>query len=752
MPLHDLIRPTVAVAALAAASGTLLTTAPARATETAAATTAATTTTTTATATATATAEPPYAFLMHSSGVDAIMPDERDAILRQVLRLLPDRMMELSGELPDFPELPEPMVRGIAASLQSPMSLALDFGDPNDPEAGPPVAGQFVSWPEDPAIAAGLAQMLIGIVESEGATFQPSDVEGLMQTEAPFGMLNVGTRPVNGQPALVLGVNASGASIPMPTDHGLPAGVEPAMSVRFDLGRLAPMIQQMMESEGASEEDMALMTRFGFGGDTPIVGSMAYGHAADRSHAIIRLRDYAALSEQAGLPADVAIDVAEFRAVPRDAVFVSSNVTPLPRLGALLEEMMASVEPGANPEEFWGEAEEALGFHPRRDLLDHLGDTITVYRSEATGGGGMMSTIGLFELADAGSIADTHANLVERFNAEATPQLGGYVSIRPWSMDGRDLFTLSFNGVPIPLQLTWGIEASRLVIGASPPAVIAAMKQLTKPAGSFADRADLVAMAGGNMNGLTAFRYVDTERAARRGYSGATMVATALANAVRSPRTQRDPGAPMPAYSDFIDGVVPLVTTSRWEDGDLVTRVQTDRSSMVSMAAGVDAAGGLAGLAVAGVAIGALQPALQQARMNAMGVKSMSQVRAMLMATEAYRANHDGVAPADMAALVANEYATEDLFVSPYGPSWDGGPDYTYRPVTGAIDGDPAERMVILDRMMLITQGETAVGFADGHIERLGTWEIAEHLKMPMNEGAAEVFGILDEVRWYLEP
>ena len=120
------------------------------------------------------------------------------------------------------------------------------------------------------------------------------------------------------------------------------------------------------------------------------------------------------------------------------------------------------------------------------------------------------------------------------------------------------------------------------------------MAQASDPGSSFADRTDLVAMAGGSLEGLVQRRYLDVPRAARRGHAGASLVATALARLVRSPQgADREPGIPMPSYDRFVQDVVPLVSTTRRESGDLVTRMQADRSVLVSIAAATDTLGGM---------------------------------------------------------------------------------------------------------------------------------------------------------------
>ncbi len=686
------------------------------------------------------------ALVLHSAGLAALMPDERDASLRRAFALLPDRLMELEGELPDAPALPEPLVRALVAGLASPMTLSVDVPDPA--EGGPPIRLQLAIQPEDPAVARRLGEVMGGLLRDQGIELQPIEGTDLAGTPAPFGELRMGVTRLDGRPTFVLAANRPGDAMPRVSGHGLPAGVAPALAVRFDTRRLAPLFEQALAAQGAPAEQRALLASMGLSPDRGYVGTLAYGVDDRRSHLVAVLEDYAALAEELGADPDRAIPASELRAIPRDVVAVESNLYDLAALGDMLETLAAST--GA-PADVWEQAERELGFHPRTDLLDHLGDTITVYRSDLTGGGGLMSTVALVGLDDPERIAATHAELVRRFNAEAPRETNGYVSIRTRPLRGRELFTLSFNGLPIPLQPSWGIAGRHLVVAASPTAVLAAMDQIDGDGPSILDREDLARLAGGSLEDLATLRYVDLPRMAARGYGTASLVATALANLVRSPGAGddgRDVGLPMPSFAAFTEGVAPLLGTARWDGDDLVSHVRGDRSMLVALAGTVESLGGIAGLAATGAMVGGALPALEQARAAAREAQVEARLTELVTAIELHRLEH-GRYPASLEELVDAGIAAPDAMASPAGEPGDGGPAIGYRvPTAGAARDDV---VMLVDRAMLIAEDETFVAFADGSVERVWAWDLAERLKQPGNDGAIEALGLGAALSWYLD-
>lgn len=690
----------------------------------------------------------PDAIVIHSAGLEALMPDERDAVLRKALSMLPDRLLELGDELPDFPRLPEPLVRAIADGLASPMTLSIDVPDPA--AGGPPIRLQLTVQPEDPEAARRMGEVIRELLRSEGVELQPIEGTGLAGTPAPFGELRMGVRPFDGVSTFVLAANRPGGSVPELPDVRLPEGVEPAFAMRFDTARLSPAFEQAMAAQGGVPEQRELLDAFGIGGQQGVAGTVAYGVDDRRSHLVVVLQDHEPLARRLGVDPGRTLSDAELRTIPRDVVAVEATITDLAQVGELLERVAAAE--GA-PAGFWEEAEAALGFHPRTDLLDHLGDTVTVYRSDLTGGGGLISTVLLLGLDDPARIAETHAEIVRRFNAEATPQTNGYLSIRPRSMGGRTLFTLSFNGLPIPLQPTWGIEGGHLVVAATPAAALAAMRQVAGEGPSILDHDAIVEMAGGSLEGLVSLRYLDLPRMAGRGYGTASLVATALANAVRSPRTAggeegRDPGMPMPSFAEFTDGVVPMFGAARWEDGDLVTDLQSDRSALVSLAGAFESAGGIAGAAAVAGMVGGMLPALEQAREAAREARARAAMEAIVTAIELHRLDH-GAPPDALEDLVEAGLLDAASLASPAGAAPDGGPAIAYRgSKAGSRDGAV---VLLVDRAMLAAQDESFVVFADGRVGRLWGWDLAERLQQPANRGAVEELRLGEILRWYLE-
>lgn len=689
------------------------------------------------------------ALAIESAGLEALMPDRRDAILRSLIRLLPDRLLEISTEIPDAQALPEPLVRMFADAISSPMTMRVDIAD--DPAAGgPPMSAQMTIHPRERATAQGMSDMLVGAATAQGMQFRRSDDPGIRTTDSPMGPMVVGVRDFDGRGAFVIGVNAAAEARTEITGHGLPAGVTPAIAAHFDTRRLTPLIE-MMAAQSGEPEGAAQMQMAGIGGPDGMKATIAYGFDDERAHTSIVMHDHAALAERLGLDPSATIPMSELRAIPRDPIAVQTSVGAISQLVRTIDNAMSTVPEIADGA---GQVDAVLGFSLRDDLIAHLGDTITVYRSDATGGGGLMSTVALVGLSDPDALARTHQSLVDRINREVTPLARGYVSIRSSMVGEQELFTLSFNGIPVPLELTWGIQGDHLVLGASTNAVVTAMAQARSGRDSFADRRDVAAMAGGSLEGLTALRYMDTPRAAAAGYGGASLLAAAIGNALRSPRSTvaRDPGPSMPSYAEFVDGIVPMVMVTRWDGDDLVTRAQSHRSMMVNLAGAFESSGGATTVAAVALGAGLLTPALSRARENATMVKSGVQARQMVMAMQVWAVDHDGAFPESFGDLVQGDYATWELFGSPFGPYPDGGPDYGYRRPTMDDDADPSRVIVVVDRAMLWMHSETNVAFADGHVEKVDVFGLVELLDAPENAGVEDAMGLADLVSWARSP
>src|SRR5690606_15897884 len=140
-----------------------------------------------------------------------------------------------------------------------------------------------------------------------------------------------------------------------------------------------------------------------------------------------------------------------------------------------------------------------------------------------------------------------------------------------------------------------------LVAGLTASAAAGAVRQIQEVSSSLASseafRAENVPLGE-----ITELTFIDSARTLRDGYGGLSLLSSALANVVRSPHGQRDPGLICPPYGELVEDVRPMTMMSYWDGDDYITRWAGDRSSLVNGAAllGVGDLGSLIGGAILG--------------------------------------------------------------------------------------------------------------------------------------------------------
>jgi prepilin-type processing-associated H-X9-DG protein len=360
----------------------------------------------------------------------------------------------------------------------------------------------------------------------------------------------------------------------------------------------------------------------------------------------------------------------------------------------------------------------------------------------------MLSTIVVIELEDAEQFGRAHRRLVNAANdaaADAVPAMTqgmGGVEITSRRSDGVEFFTLTFPGLPIPAEVCWTIHGDHLMAALSPRSLVEAMSQAGGDGESFADNPMLRDMAGGAGAELVSVQYTDAPRFARQGYWLVNTMCAALSNALRT-GDGADPGIPLPAFNDFIEGIEPTMMVSYWDGDDMKINGRSDASVLVNLAG---SSGAILGPLAVGAAAGAALPALGEARETARQTVSMANLRQVTMAMMMYSADNRDRVPESIDDLA--EYLSIDL-ASPLGPSIDGGPDYAIRSDLGGSNAariaDPATTLAAIDRASVVNGGEKVlVAFFDGHVESIYSWELSDLLAQEQNRGAFEAFGLPD--------
>ncbi len=690
----------------------------------------------------------PSGVVIHSGGIEALIVDPKDAGLRRALDLVERRLVELPREVP-ADDFPAPVAQAIWQLIANPMTLRVDpFDAPND--SIPPFAVMLTARGNPERGAESLLQFINTFLPATGMTFSAPDATGISAADTPEGKFFLGSREVDGNKRLVVAMNAL-ADNPDPVGlMGLPEGVTPAFALHADAGKFKKLIDGFIQQAGDDPPEnvtRAWLKPYGIGTEHPIIFDAAIGHASDR--ALIRAvwRNHAL--NQNGDPKRRNINLDFLKLIPADALALSAGTFDL---ASMIEAVVATVEADGQDDPF-AEINDELGFNFKTELVDTLGTTYAFYRSDATGGGGLLSIVAVAELANPEVFASTHAKIRKLVEEKLAPEAKGYLRIRSWKHGDHELFSFTTPGLPIPVEITWTIRGNALIAGATPAALIAALQIAENPGPGILTNPDIARLIGDKSASLAAVSYIDSPRLAREGYSLVSLGCSALANAVRSPTSPaRDPGVVMPSYADFIKGIRPIVTVSTWTDKDLVLEGEMDRSMLVNAAAAVGGLGGPMLFAYASLGIGILLPALSNARASAQQLKSASQVRALVQAAMVFQQDQ-GKMPTSFKDFLDVGYITPELLIRPSDPAHDGSSDYAMRFDKDWTQEFNARLIVAIERGAIINWDDGVnVGYADGHVEYLTIDEFWKQMSDDINKGAAKAFDIEDEAPEEVDP
>ena len=116
---------------------------------------------------------------------------------------------------------------------------------------------------------------------------------------------------------------------------------------------------------------------------------------------------------------------------------------------------------------------------------------------------------------------------------------------------------------------------------------------------------------------------------------------------------------------------------------------------------------------------------------------SMAQLRNVGIAYSMYAVDNGDAIPDDVDELIDAYLGDDAVLESPYGPAFDGGPDYWLDASGGTMSHIrfPDERICAYDRAMYQSHGRTVVLFFDGHVELMEMSAFVEALEHAANAG-----------------
>ena len=545
------------------------------------------------------------ALIVRTAGLRELLADPRDAGLLRALEMLDERVLELPVELHEE-DVPASAIDFALDVLFAPLDLRADL-DPNGGWTnGPPVLAQLEVH-EDVETADALASRL-GLMLTPLSPDPQADAHGLRTIPTPAGIVHfgaTGTAPKRlllswGEPALE------------PLELGpldLPRGVEPTLFLALDFARLGGAIETLLAMGGEQVQTARKQLElFGIIGERPLALTAVLGLGEDRAHGAVRIANARAHNAALGALAEGSLSREDLALVPRDASLASLTMVEPTYLAKLLRTM---TPPESDP---FTQVETLLGLNVEHDLLEPLGTKFGFYASETSGGGGFASMVLFVSVDDEKKLLDSLDHLAGLVNDLSDAHAQGRVWMREWDRGASPAWTLVFPGLPIPLELSAALQGGRLFVAATPQALEAALRQ--QESGEGLDENDDVHEFAGDLEGVVSFSYQDTERLARGGYGWLCGLASALANAVRSPLSDaRDPGMVLPPFEELVRGARPSIAVSRYEGDDLVARSELDRSVAANAAAFLGTP--FTPLVLVGVGAGAIVPQIVKSRMAA---------------------------------------------------------------------------------------------------------------------------------------
>jgi hypothetical protein len=514
------------------------------------------------------------------------------------------------------------------------------------------------------------------------APFPSALVEGETQLKTmqfPVGEVTFGTPA--GSALFLFAWGEPTLAPPAPGSLGLPRGVEPALALEADLGKLREPFEFFLAREDDTAEVRALLEWFGILGTDPLAVSCAVGHGADRTHVATRYRNWKKIAARQGSLAAEPLSAAELRMVPADATFASlQRLDPLFLVDLL--DLFADV-PGGPPRE---KLEAFLGLDLEADLLGPLGRTFGLYMSDTTGGGGLASIVVFAAVEERAKLDETIAHGIETLHALVQGETEGRFRIREWEHAGAACRSLSFPGIPIPFEVSLATSEEFLFLAATPAGLAAALDQARGDAPGLPAHAAFRELGGGALDGLQALRFSDTPRLLADGYGIASLAASAIANGVRS-RTDpaREPGEVLPPFHELAGGARPSILLSRIQGDDLVVVGECDGSVVANATAWLGGAGSyLLGL---GMLASAALPAMMVRRMESATGSSLEYHRALVDITtihgalSEYAIQNDGRYPESIEALITPDEHGHVYLDRDSVPLDQWGRPYQYEPV-----------------------------------------------------------------------
>jgi hypothetical protein len=683
--------------------------------------------------------DPGDAITVYSAGLEKILSSPKDAALAKMLGGVDEALLALAAHQGGLPVPPE-AVHFLFDLLTGPLFLRAGLLDPAVADVAPeaPFYVQLDCFAPTAADARSRADRIAGMLEEMGGMeLAPAPGEPSLRVADADGMrLSLRSGPHQGRFAATVALNQDAAAPRDPGRCDMPEGVEPVLALTFDARRAQPALEQLLAMGGADAEGARQQLEMaGLAGPNAVAFSSALGHGADRAFLTMRYANYARLVREIGGNLGSRLDREALRRVPADATFAQVSAFDMASYPDMIENTLAGAAAEGVPDVLES-IRQATGVDVKSDLFAHLGDSFGAYTSPENGGG-LTSMVVFVEVRNPDALQRTIAGLTERMNQEAASMADGRVRVAAERVDGLSVTTVTFPGLPVPLQPALTIDGGCLYAAGNIESLLSAVRHGRQPGGGLLDHPRLKGR-GAELERAMQITLIDTPALLQDGYGLLSMAANALGNATRVPgSTDQGVMRPLPPYRELLKDARPIVHMAFVEGDDLVAVADMDRSMLVNAGGIAGVMGGLTGaIALGSIGAGVMLPSLSDARSSAREVKVASQLRQVAMAWHIYAADHEGAAPPDLATLVREGMLEEGLLESPMGPAPE--PPDIWLDQSGRRMEDverPDRTVLCYDRAMYAAGDTVAVGFYDGHVEILSRIDLVALLTEPQHEG-----------------
>lgn len=323
-----------------------------------------------------------------------------------------------------------------------------------------------------------------------------------------------------------------------------------------------------------------------------------------------------------GLLGGKPLSKADFAGVPRSADFALVTRLDGAAIFDRVLETVRQIEPRAF-EEFTrelGQAEEQIGFSPRRDLLDGLGDLWSLYNSPSEGGSLLTGACLSVSVHNRAKVERVIEQLLRIAAAETNRGDKPAFAVRKTTVGEHTISYLQILQAPVPITPAWCVTNDRLIIALFPQMV---RVHLSRPAeaGSLADvEAVAKQLATGD---VTTMSYADTKFGIQILYSYLQYAAAMGASALEKETGIQADLSKFPSFTAIAPHIRPSIGIIRssatvWSAESYATGPSVGPAAMIGLTAGLTL------------------PGVQKARETAREATMMNNLRQVVIAALSY--------------------------------------------------------------------------------------------------------------------